>query len=277
MELFHNAWSGWQSYVEGGKVIALLPAALLFLWCSRKEKEQQVFVMYASVATLGCILPVTAALIMRYQTGFYAYKDIWSLVPMTAVSACGAAVFLARKWKDGRQWRYYGLPAAALVLAAVVFCAMPNPGALDDGREREKDQRQYVYGVVEQLAPLCRDADHPLCLWAPREIMEYAREADGRILLPYGRNMWDPSLNGYTYDSYGECQKQLYLWMEQYQEEWSADMAGEILPGLVQEAGVNCILLPKNTDPDVVAALEENWECRAQSIGDYLLLNSLGR
>ena len=271
MGLFHNAWSGWQNYMESGKMIALLPAALLFLWCSRKEKEQSVFLVYASVMTAGCILPVTAALLMRYQTGFYEYKDIWSLVPVTAVSALGAAVFLMKGWGDGRHYRNFCLPAAALMLTAVLFCAMPGSDAAEESRRAQENKRRHAYETVEQIMAFYKDADSDLCLWAPCEIMEYAREADGRILLPYGRNMWDPSLSGYTYDSYGECQKELYLWMEQRREEWTASMAEEIWPDLVQEAGVNCILLPKDADREVVAVLEEKWECQAQPLLDYLL------
>jgi len=276
IELISVAWSGWQDDMVGGKMIALLPAALLFLWCGRKRREQQGFLVYTIVMTVGCILPITAVLLMRYQTGFYDYIDVWSLVPVTAVIAYGGAAFLTEGWEDGRQWRSNALPGLALLLAAAVFCGMP--GAKNRSLKAEDDQRRHAYEVVEQLEELYRNEDFPsetdraICLWAPREIMEYAREADASILLPYGRNMWDLPLSGYTYDSYGACQVELNRLMEQDPEEWSVDMVKNELPLLVREAGVSCILLPAGLDPDVVEAAEEAWECQVRPVEEYLVI-----
>ena len=267
-ELFHNAWSGWQNYIESGKMIALLPAALLFLWCGRKKKEQKAFLVYTTVMAAGCVLPVTAALLMRYQTGFYGYIEIWSLVPVTAVIAFAGAAFLTEGWENGRQWRNHALPAAALLLTAVLLGALP--WVRSESWEADDDQRRHAYAVLEQLEELYGN-ESVLCLWAPREIMEYAREADAAVTLPYGRNIWDLTLNGYTFDQYGECQRELAMWMERDSSEWNENIVKDILTELIQEAEVNCILLPADMGRDVVRAMEETYGCQAQPVEEYIM------
>ena len=76
-----DAWLGWKSFISNGKLAALLLAALIFLWYNRKQVERKLLV-YTSVMAVCCILPVTAVVLMGYQTKFYDYEWIWSLVPL---------------------------------------------------------------------------------------------------------------------------------------------------------------------------------------------------
>ena len=109
---------------------------------------------------------------------------------------------------------------AALVLA----------GGMDGqswNRKNQRTEQERTYRVLESLTGLWQGGE--ACLWAPREVMEYARETDGRIKLIYGRNMWDVSLNGYAYDSYGKNIIALYEWMEQMCDPLSMDTAAKSL------------------------------------------------
>ena len=96
-ELLRNAWLGWQNYTDDGKLAALLLAALLFLWLRNKKVSQKGFLSYAVLMTACCIFPVTAVLLMLYQTKFYDYQWIWSLVPVTPVIAWGITEFLTEE------------------------------------------------------------------------------------------------------------------------------------------------------------------------------------
>lgn len=271
-ELLRNAWLGWQDYRYYGKMAALLLASLLFLGFSKKWRRQGALFLYTTAMTVCCVLPVTAILLMLYQTKFYDYEWIWSMVPLTAVTAYGITVFLAQYWTGFKaaQWRR-GVPVTALLLTAILL----SGGLGRQAGTADKAERQSAYAVLEQVLELCPGSD--ICLWAPQEIMEYAREADSRIRLPYGRNMWDISLNAYSYDIYDERVILMYQWMEQVRENGQTDMEEESVTledsvGNALELGVNCILLPGDVESEAVQRMEKALGTKAQQVEDYYLL-----
>lgn len=238
-------------------------ASLLFLWSGRRHGEQKVFLAYASAMTAACILPVTAALLMMYQTNYYEYRWIWSMVPVTAAVAYGTTVFLAEIWADAKQTAR-ALCASGLLLAAFLLCGSLGTRPADG----EAGPGQEVCQVVEAL--LERDPEG-FCLWAPREVMEYAREISARVRLPYGRDMWDASLVGYTYDTYDEGARAMYLWMEQ----GSGSLEEAAAWALGRE--VDCILLPGDTAAELVRKMEEMSGAKAQPLGGYYLFRNCRR
>lgn len=290
-ELLHNAWSGWTGYMDSGKLAALLLAVLLYLWFGRKERENLPLLLYTSVMTVCCILPVTAVLLMLYQTKFYNYEWIWSLVPLTAVTAYGMTIFLTHLWETEQKERWkHCIPVTLLAVAVVLFCGSMGGEVWD--RKTEREERQRACEVLERIS--ARYPEETICLWGPREIMEYARE-DASITLPYGRNMWDHFLDGYAYDTYHEELILLEQWMAQVRRggegdlkirtaESAKDSAGEENPEdksedsnlpkeiegeteriasleeCVQTAraeGVNCIVLPGSAKPNIVQRMEK--------------------
>ena len=196
-ELFRNAYLGWANYKGSGKMAALLLVVLLWWWFAGKEKTQRALMLYTSAAAVCCILPVTAVLPMLYQTKFYDYEWIWSMVPVTAVTAYGLTLFLAGHWKQaGGNWRK-GLPVTLLLLLTALLCG--SLGGDAQARAERNTQREEALEVVAMLSD--RWPEEEICLLAPQRILEYAREADGSIKLAYGRNLWDKSLNAYAYDT----------------------------------------------------------------------------
>lgn len=271
-ELLRKAWLGWTDYIDYGKMAALLFAALLFLWFGKKKVGHKPLLLYTTIMTVCCVLPPTAAVFMAYQTKFYDYQWIWSLVPATAVTAWGTVLFLAEIWPDFKpaQWRK-GLPGAVLVAAVVILCGPLDGSGLDKGRQPE--EKTYAYSVLETVRETY--PGERLCLWAPREIMEYAREADPEILLPYGRNMWNIALNGYAYDSYDERVTAMYQWMEGLQ---GSDLGGaavsvpatpESCAGYALDAEVTCILLPEDTEPGTIREMEKALKVEARKLEGY--------
>ncbi len=268
-ENIQMAWLGWKNYTDDGKLAVFLLASLIYLWYYKKKVCEQAFLRYAMVMTISCIVPVTGAVLMVYQTRFYDYEWIWSMVPATAVIACGVTLFLADSWGEfqGDKWRK-GLPVTLLLLAALVLA-----GGMDGQSWNPKNQRteqERTYRVLESLTELWQGGE--VCLWAPREVMEYARETDGRIRLIYGRNMWDVSLNGYAYDSYGKNIIALYEWMEQMCDPLTMDTAAKSLETYVAKAlsaGVDCIMLPEEVAPDVIRRMEKALDTEARKVEAY--------
>ncbi len=221
-ELLYNAWSGWSGYTDRGKMPALLLAVLLFLWFGRRQREQKALLVYTSFMTVCCIFPVTAALLMLYQTKFYNYEWIWSFVPMTAVIAWGITLFWT-EYRAGNVGRWKRLvPMILLLLTVVGFCGSMGRQV----REEQREQRNTAHAVLDQIMDKYPEAE--LCLWAPREIMEYAREKDASIRLPYGRNIWDGFLNAYSYDVYTEDVLLLEQWMQSVGMAGESDQAAEL-------------------------------------------------
>lgn len=277
-ELFRNAYMGWADYKGSGKMAGLLLIALVFLWFTGKAKEQRGFLLYAAVSAACCILPVTAVPLMLYQTRFYDYEWIWTIVPLTGAAAYGFAVFLAGQWERGdRESRRRALGATALLVLAMGLCG--SLGGDAEGRARENAERKEAYAVAGMLSQ--RYPGEELCLLAPRNILEYAREADGRIRLVYGRNLWDESLNAYAYDTYDEKALLLYRWMDWVEQSagvWMPEEDREEMFDTLEERtkdaaamGVNCFLFPAGVPSEMTERMESALGTSALTLGDYIV------
>lgn len=258
-EAWRHAWSGWQGFIDGGKLAALFLAAEGYLlWNGRRRGPGRRLAVYGGIAGLLCIVPVTAALLMEYQTSFYDYPWIWSIVPFTALIALGGTVFLTERWKTGTGYRsfVYNGVLTLLCVGALVLCGSlggrpkDTPLYVFDGSGETIWRREDADAVLEELTRLyAKEEDggrQGFCLWAPREILEYARSERGDIRLLYGRNMWDLSLNAYSYDTCSQDRQKLYDWMEHltdYQRN-VGEAEGIEYVGMAFSLGADCVLLP---------------------------------
>lgn len=271
-ELLKNAWMGWQNYTDNGKLAALLFAALLFLWFAGKTDRQKPFFGYTAMIAVCCTVPFSAAGLMLYQTRFYDYVWIWSLVPLTAVTAWGFVEFLTdQRIGESRVQR-----AGIGLLAAAVLFLCGNLGKESVDFQAEKQELQGAEQVISAVSQNREGGE--FCLLAPQSIMEYARVIDGKLLLPYGRNMWDHALDGYSYDVYLPETVDLYRWMCSLEELGDFDNALAI--GMVTaeayepmrdaclksadkhldtalKKGVNCFLFPGGLKEEAVTYLAE--------------------
>lgn len=274
-ELLRNAWMGWFRLTDDGKLMALFGVSLLFLWISHEQEKQRQLLRYGTVSAVCCTLPVTAAVLMLYQTRFYDYEWIWSIVPVTVVTAYTGTRVLAEHWQGFRReaWRK-GLPVTAGLLAAAFLCG--NLGGAEAERNSERARRAEAESILEivraegspeaagettEEAVVVTEGGN-VCIWAPRKVMEYARRLDSSILLPYGRDMWEGALGAYSYDTYSAEMENMYQWMcivedtctendyditdiviEKMEEQ---DLSTEECLYAARQAGVNLLILPEN-------------------------------
>lgn len=263
-ELFRNAWAGWRGFIGDGKLVGLLLVSLLFLWLYYKRVEQKRFLIYATVMTVCCIVPVTAAVLMRYQTSFYGYERIWSFVPLTSVIGYAAAVFVTEPLQNTAEYgREKRIAAVAALLLLFALCGGMGSGLEDNGQEESR----RAEAVLEKLRE--KASGRELCLWAPQEIMAHAREYDSALTLVYGRNMWEPSLNAWLYDTYPEEIVELYRWMSGGEEKTMTDLS---CAETAVAAGVNCILLPESTEEGTIESFERLLGVKTESLEGYYLL-----
>lgn len=248
-EYLWNAWSGWLGFTNSGKLAVIFIALTAYLLAgSRRKGPQKRLIVYGGVAAILCVFPVTAAFLMMYQTLFYDYPWIWSIVPFTAVIALGGVVFLTDCWRKGRGYRTYLYNAALTLLSVGVLALCGGLGANRIDVEEERQNREYAAAVLDEV---CVDyagdgREKDFCLWAPREILEYVRMENSQPRLLYGRNMWDFALNAYSYDSYSPEQRDLYEWMEHLTDYGVIidDAEGQEYVRRAFSMGVDGILLP---------------------------------
>lgn len=265
-QLLKNAWQGWFSFMYTGKMAGALVISLLFLWIYYKRVKQKDFLIYTTAVTLCCILPVTAALLMLYQTEFYDYKWIWSIVPMTAVVGVAVTLFmtefLQKLSKDNEKRR---IPAAVLLVVGLLFCGgMGTKPWNGYGAQAERQQAESLFIKVQE----CMQG-REICLWAPRKVLEYARAYDAGIQLLYGRNMWDSALNAYSYDNYPEEFQDLYQWMEA--GVWEETVQDLYCVETVVSTEVNCILVPVSKSEETIECFEKMLGVKAEKLEEYYL------
>ncbi|MDE5589213.1 MAG: hypothetical protein K2J60_08760 [Acetatifactor sp.] len=265
-ELLKNAWLGWLSFTQTGKMAGALLISLLFLWIYYKRVKQKEFLIYTTAVTLLCILPVTAVLLQMYQTNFYDYKWIWSIVPMTAMTGFAAALFmtefLQKLWAGNRKRQ---IAAAVLLVVALVFCSGMGAETWDGyGKQPERQRAESLLANLQE-----RMQGREICLWAPRSVVEYARVYDAGLQLLYGRDIWDSDLTAYSYDKYPGGFYDLYQWME-------ADVGEETVPDsycveTAMSAGVNCILVPVDKPEETIDCFQEMLGVQAEKLEEYYL------
>lgn len=260
-ELLRNSLLGWSQFTEDGKFAVLLLGGLAFLWFrhqGERDKVRRLLLIYSTVAAGLALFPLTAVLLMKYQTLFYDYEWIWSFVPITLVIAfVGTLLFWEgcnSYWK-GNKWKCAAWAVACL--GVLVLCG--NLGGNSWNPEKEAQEAEKAAEVLDFVTGNGKNKD--ICLWAPKEIMAYARQEDGGITLPYGRNMWEMALNGYSYDTYDEDATALYQWMESLKGQAGGEP--HLLSKYVETAlkkGVNVVLLPETASPQVLQSFAQAWE-----------------
>ena len=270
-ELLGNAWQGWIQFNSVGKLSAALLISLVLLWVYSKRVPQKTFLVYTSVVTAVCILPPAAAAVMLYQTRFYDYEWIWSIVPLTAMIAMALTIFLAEFLHGtAREDRKTEIAVLLLVLTGLLFCSDMGMKTWNGaGEKRERQEAAPILAVAKE-----RMAEEHIVLWAPREIMGYARQTDASIGLVYGRNMWDEALNAYAYDVYTDDIDRLYEWMEAKPEELSE--ADAFCAEAALRAEVNCVLIPADRPDATIGYLERLFRTEAERVGEYYLLAVTG-
>ena len=266
-ELLKNAWLGWRNFTTAGKMAALFLIALLFLWVNYKKVKQKVFLIYTTVSAACCMIPVTAVGLMLYQTKFYDYEWVWSIVPLTAMTGFAVTVFVTDTLKEfiGGD-RKKQIAVVLFMVAALIL----SSGLDRDNRRAAEEQaeRSCAAELLEKVQE--RMGDREIYLWAPREITEYAREWNPAIQVLYGRNMWDSSLDAYAYDTYSDETKALECWMEG--DEGEETVSDRECAETAAATGVNCILLPGKEEKDTIECFEEAFQTKAELLGDYYLL-----
>lgn len=272
-ERISAACTGLVELKTNGKLPAVFGIALLWLVLAWKKQSGtgRRLTGYGLASALLCTFPVTAALLMCYQTSFYDYRWLWAYVPMTAVCAYGGVLGAERLSGFARR---KAVCAGIAVCAALYLCS--GTGSDTWGREQESSDYTAAQQVMTELREsfLGQQAEEPIVLWAPEEILQYARALDGSVQLLYGRNMTDNALNAYAYDTCGEELTELQQWMDEEPADVREETASRVEQAFA--LGANCLLLDDEISEEALAELGSHAQWRVTALSGYWLIQNTG-
>lgn len=260
--------TGYLEYVSRGQYIGLFFIILLFLWLTGSRKNNKVktsLMLYAAVISVLVLLPLSAWVLLIYQTPFYTYSHLFLLLPVTLVMAWGLTEIMeyvmaylekqpeSRKFATKHNKLCSGTAIAALTAilmlsGSVTLAAEPVDPAFNSWKIPQE--------VLEVLATLESGDMEEEVLLAPDEILEYARSYSGSFRLLYGRNMWRKELNAYTYDIYTPQLEEIHEWLNPGEEAAALAMGSNLTP----EEAVEMLLESSCT---VLVLRKEQYEDKA--------------
>ena len=257
MELIKSVISGWNQYIQDGKYMVLLFGSILYLWYIMKtidNKKTKWLICYTTTVIILLLFPLSAVVLMKYQTAFYSYGWLWSMVPINGMIAYGGVEIYNQCYsKHWKRSKYKTSAGIAFGLALLALCGNMGSDILDT--QYGQETKAEVNVIVDYLTRTGNNTN--ICIWAPQSVMEYARYHSGEIQLLYGRDMWNHSLGAYSYDVYSEEKNTLYEWMENISNKELNIKDGQLIENARKYCetalayGVNTILLPNTAAEEI--------------------------
>ncbi|MCR4896395.1 MAG: hypothetical protein K5891_06425 [Lachnospiraceae bacterium] len=334
---------GFLQYTSGAKLLGIFALLELVLLCfpglrTSFSRRGRSLLAAAGIWALLCLFPLTALGLMWYQSAYYNYTTLWEpamLIPSTALGLGTLMTHLLcyyrEKGRSSSLFRERVCPPLLVVLL-LLLCLLCGDagygnwkaGALQADAEQLEALRMQLLTLTEGIAGEQRDTappapdtgsnetraaaglaseNHKPLIWGPREVLSYLPMAGADFALYYGRDLWDPSLTGYTYDTYDRERQEAEQWMYAvslqdvffFAENWSSvyfdeeavrETAGN-KNGITScrkalDAGVDVIVLPctDRTDEAGLSAICEALELKALGPEDtgcegyYILLRT---
>lgn len=221
--LLNSMKAGYTGFVEDGQFLMLFMAALLLLWIIEDSSKKELRTFGLTIL-LVLLFPITAKILIIYQTAFYDYEDLWQILPVTAILAYGLMIAFFKmtaaltreygRWKSAtpkRKEHVYEV-VTVLILTSILFLC----GTLSPAKEvtaKAENAERIPKTVVNVLDVVKTEEGLEEYILSPDEIMTWARIYSSDILLPYGRDFIEPELSAYTYDIYNEDTKELHDWV----------------------------------------------------------------
>lgn len=271
MEWMKEVMTGWPDYISHQKLMACFLALLMLFFFTDRWKKQRRYWLYGLIMTVLCLFPVSAAGLLIYQTRFYDYRFIFASLPILVYVAYGVVELFTdhealTKLSNVRR----GCLLACVIL--ILMCCYSDDTA-SFGDTMTEEETAVAIDSLQKILEYETTGD--VCLWAPREMMEVAREQDGSIRLLYGRNMWDNALNAYSYDEYSEEIKNCCLWMEGIHKNGRLNqkqVKGIECINAAFEHGATIVVLPGDIKQKTIRRIEKKTNTSAHPVDGYLVI-----
>lgn len=180
------AFTVWQNISGSGMLVALYVVALLYLFFREKETYKRILLIYLPLFIIAVLLlPITYRTIATVIDEELYYRFFWML-PMTLVIAY-TAVELYHSYRG----KYKKLVALGLALVII----LSGDFLYDNWRYSKAENEFHVPQEVVDICDLIHTDGREVMALFPMELMQYVRQYDGTICMPYGRNIlvgeWD--------------------------------------------------------------------------------------
>lgn len=237
-DLINNMQSALELAGGSPGLTALFLAGLIALWNQKFRGEQQhgYLFWYGTIALLVVISPVFLMLVSRFLPELTTdHMMLWILpvVPVILITGVNAFPFCRTK-----KERILFLAAfLAIMLLAGTTAYTKNQNKIIENAEYIPDSELEMIVKVEEYRQ--QNGMGTVLLWAPQDIMQYARIYSGNIYLLYGKDLWLGSMDSQMHQIYEEWQRNAYVYME------NAPLYLEEIAGVAVTKGCDVLVFSK--------------------------------
>ncbi|MCD7750705.1 MAG: hypothetical protein LUI10_03035 [Lachnospiraceae bacterium] len=236
--------SVWQTISGSGALSALYLCAVIFLLLTEKIKSRRLlFVYFPLILTAVLLCPVTYRIFSQLLDEEIYYRFYWML-PMTSTLA----------YSGVRLYELYRGRCRPLVGAAILALFILCGDYVYDSWQFSAAENEYhiPQAVVDICDQIHREGKEVVAVF-PSELMQYVRQYDCTICMPYGRDML-----------YLNMENELYSLMEETEE----PDAGEICR-LASESG--CAYIVVSWNKKIKGSLQQNGYVYVGTVDAYAL------
>ncbi len=176
----NTAFTVWQNISGTGMLTALYVFAVVFLFFQEKETYKRiVFVYLPAFWIMLLMLPVTYKIVAEVIDEELYYRFFW-LLPMTLTIAY--ALVQAYHLYKGAHRKLAAVSIILLILVSGDF-------VYNNWRYEKAENIYHVPQSVVELCDLMHAEGREVMALFPTDLMQYVRQYDSTICLPYGRDV----------------------------------------------------------------------------------------
>lgn len=188
MEAFRMTIDMYRDFSGTGMVTVFFLAALCYLWFWEKDKGIRVILVYLVTAVLVLFFfPLFSYLaIYHFLDNEVYYRFLW-LMPM-GVIACYVVVRILEQIENGCRRALFGVACAAMIMVqgSLIYA---NPSVV------KAENPYHLPQTVIDAADIIGIDGQWVKAVVPAEMIQFIRQYDSMIMMPYGRDMlvesWD--------------------------------------------------------------------------------------
>lgn len=192
---------------------ALFLAGLIALWNQKYRGDQQYgnLFWYGAIALFVVISPFFLMLVSEFLPELATdYMMLWILPVVPVILITGVNAFSFQRTKKERL--LFLVAFLAIMLLAGTSAYTRNQYKIIENAEYIPDSELEMILKVEEYRQ--QNGMETVLLWAPQDIMKYARVYSGDIYLLYGKDLWLGSMDSQMHQIYEEWQREAYIYME---------------------------------------------------------------
>lgn len=187
-ELLVFVKSAYDDYNGTGMQMALFFSAILYLIVEKKEKEadkRYLFLGYTLLLFFILFFPVTAKIITRYCIGEGVYWRMFWLLPTSVIISYVAVQVLMRVEKKTGRYLLLAFMAAMISMTGTIV----YNGSIFQPKQNNYKISQDAVDICDIIeADAAARGIEEKKLIVSNELLEYIRQYDGDIKMPYGYN-----------------------------------------------------------------------------------------